>query len=451
MYKSNEWWGNHDHEYIHYFYKIVNTVNNKYYYGIHSIRKTDRKAKNLEKDGYWGSGVDLEADRKVYGTSAFTKVIEKIFSTRKEVLEYESRIVTKDMISDPQCYNRVCGGGGNPLSIGLVPVTVKSTGKSILISQEEYLRDRNLYRTPMEGKVAVRTSDGSNTIITTEEYKNNQDRYTLASGTGYGLYKNKDNWEDTRWLKTDDKMVVSGQYIPIMKGIKQSEEVISKKTGENNGMYGKMWITNGKNNTTIDLGATIPLGWKRGRSINSPTTNPTEDKKKYINHLTGEIRFYHPEADIDYGFYPSFLYDSNGKLITFERLDSVHQLCKDWSLVKSIDPAFPSSGTITQIIKYYRKYGKSLTKIQKVTETRIGMKYSKEKEFYFITNGHERMLVTKKEYKDSFSDWKVLGIDDITVEEYRYIKSIVKTKKLVRKILSTTYDKLDEFIKKAGI
>ena len=36
----------------HYLYKIVNTANNKFYYGIHSTRNLD--------DGYSGSGTILQ-------------------------------------------------------------------------------------------------------------------------------------------------------------------------------------------------------------------------------------------------------------------------------------------------------------------------------------------------------------------------------------------------------
>ena len=47
-------WKEVDHLYIHYFYKITNNINGKFYYGIHSILKEDPKSNDLVNDGYWG-------------------------------------------------------------------------------------------------------------------------------------------------------------------------------------------------------------------------------------------------------------------------------------------------------------------------------------------------------------------------------------------------------------
>ena len=54
---------------FHYFYKITNLNNGKYYYGVHST--TDLY------DGYSGSGILLKTAYKKYGIENFTKNIIK--------------------------------------------------------------------------------------------------------------------------------------------------------------------------------------------------------------------------------------------------------------------------------------------------------------------------------------------------------------------------------------
>lgn len=61
--KNLEFWKIHDPEYIHYFYKITNNLNSKFYYGIHSEPKSS--GKQPLNDGYWGSGSDIKRAIKV--------------------------------------------------------------------------------------------------------------------------------------------------------------------------------------------------------------------------------------------------------------------------------------------------------------------------------------------------------------------------------------------------
>ena len=70
-----------------YFYRIINNINNHFYYGIH--------ATNNLNDDYMGSGVRL---------------ILKYFDTLKEAYEYEAEIVTEDLVNNKDCYNLINGG-----------------------------------------------------------------------------------------------------------------------------------------------------------------------------------------------------------------------------------------------------------------------------------------------------------------------------------------------------
>lgn len=89
---------------FHYFYKIINPVNKKYYYGIHST--------NNIFDGYAGSGSILKSVYKKYGKNNCIKYIEKFFDDRKSLLNYEKYIINENLIADPNCYNILTGGGG---------------------------------------------------------------------------------------------------------------------------------------------------------------------------------------------------------------------------------------------------------------------------------------------------------------------------------------------------
>ena len=90
-------------EYKYYYvYKIVNTINEHYYYGVHST--------NNLNDGYMGSGVKLDQAFKKYGRGMFTKEIIKFFDTMYEAYKFESEIITLEDILSKSCYNSTAGG-----------------------------------------------------------------------------------------------------------------------------------------------------------------------------------------------------------------------------------------------------------------------------------------------------------------------------------------------------
>lgn len=86
----------------HYFYKITNTINNHFYYGIHSTNNLD--------DGYMGSGRRLKRAINKYGIENFVKEIIKFFDSREDCAKYESEIVNNDLVCDNTCYNISLGG-----------------------------------------------------------------------------------------------------------------------------------------------------------------------------------------------------------------------------------------------------------------------------------------------------------------------------------------------------
>ncbi len=88
----------------HFFYKTINLINDKYYYGAHST-------KNLE-DGYLGSGKYLKRSINKYGEDNFKLEIIEFFDNREDLLQKEKNVVNEDMITDENCMNLRPGGFG---------------------------------------------------------------------------------------------------------------------------------------------------------------------------------------------------------------------------------------------------------------------------------------------------------------------------------------------------
>ena len=129
---------------FHYFYKIVNNINKKYYFGIHT---TDDLF-----DGYCGSGVILKCVYKKYGKGNCTKHILKFFDDRKSLLDYEKYIVDEDLINSNECYNIIPGGGG---SYNTMTPVITLDGESIVVSKTEYKNNKKLYKHPTLGKIRI--------------------------------------------------------------------------------------------------------------------------------------------------------------------------------------------------------------------------------------------------------------------------------------------------------
>ena len=91
-----------ENQQYHYFYKIINLLNGRYYYGIHSTKDLD--------DGYKGSGINIKKAVQKYKINNFEKHILKFFKTRLHLLQYEGEIVTEQVIYDRKSYNATLGG-----------------------------------------------------------------------------------------------------------------------------------------------------------------------------------------------------------------------------------------------------------------------------------------------------------------------------------------------------
>lgn len=84
-----------------YLYKITNKINNKVYYGVHS----------LNKNHYFGSGLLIKKAIKMYGKNNFYKTILFEGST-EDCYELEELIVDKQLVGNNNYYNLCLGGYG---------------------------------------------------------------------------------------------------------------------------------------------------------------------------------------------------------------------------------------------------------------------------------------------------------------------------------------------------
>ena len=219
----------------HYFYKITNNINNRFYYGIHSTDNLD--------DGYMGSGLRLHYAFKKYGMENFTKEILKFFDTREECAMYEAEIVNENLINDSNCYNVMLGG--EYLTTSGIAIVKDNYGNKfgVSVSDPRYLSGELVGVT--KGKLAV-----------------------------------KDKYGKCYFVSTDDKRYINGELTPIWKNRHHSEETKQKmrekckinkhQQGEKNSQFGTCWITKDGINKKIkqtELDIYINNGWTKGRKI----------------------------------------------------------------------------------------------------------------------------------------------------------------------------------------
>ena len=86
----------------HYVYRIVDHVNQMWYYGA-------RSAKRWPDDKYLGSSNHLDDAMEIHGKNSFTKTPIRFFSKREDAIEFE-RTLIRPVLNSIKCYNRHCNG-----------------------------------------------------------------------------------------------------------------------------------------------------------------------------------------------------------------------------------------------------------------------------------------------------------------------------------------------------
>ena len=206
---------------IHYIYKTICNVTQRYYIGMHSTSKLD--------DGYMGSGLRLRRSIRKYGKENHTKEILEYLETREELVLREIEIVNKELIEDDLCMNLKGGGEGG------------------LANEEHYKKF-----------IGAGINNFNNSIDKRKE--------TINKVRKTKEYRDKLSESKIEYFKTHDGGFVNKKHSD------ETKELISKKmkilgNGINNSQYGTCWITNEIDNKKILKGDEIPEGWKLGRKI----------------------------------------------------------------------------------------------------------------------------------------------------------------------------------------
>ena len=90
---------------IYIVYETTNTINGKYYIGVH-------KQNGSSFDGYLGSGKILKRSINKYGKENFFRSTIKSFDDKECAYLHEKEIITKELINNSNCYNIKRGGSG---------------------------------------------------------------------------------------------------------------------------------------------------------------------------------------------------------------------------------------------------------------------------------------------------------------------------------------------------
>ncbi len=208
---------------FHYFYKITNLINNKYYYGVHS---TD----NLN-DGYMGSGKRIAIAIKKYGVENFKKEILKYFDSRIDMFEYEHSIVNENILKDPLCYNLAIGGKICRNIKGYLCVSEDNGLTWKYVTKIEYQQNKEKYITTSSNKVVVSDNNGlSWKMISKEEFNKNKEKYII---TTFNKITVKDKLGKIYFVCKDDERYISGELVPIWCR-KTSYNRIKRKDSKNN-------------------------------------------------------------------------------------------------------------------------------------------------------------------------------------------------------------------------
>lgn len=88
---------------VHYIYKTVCKITNRFYIGMHSTFDLD--------DGYLGSGTRLQRSIKKYGRDNHHREILEFCQNRNTLVERERELITEELIHDPNCMNLEPGNG----------------------------------------------------------------------------------------------------------------------------------------------------------------------------------------------------------------------------------------------------------------------------------------------------------------------------------------------------
>jgi len=212
-------------------YKVTNLINGKYYIGKH-------KTANLN-DGYMGSGKLIKRAIAKYGIENFQKDVICLCGSEQEMNDKEKELV----VVNETTYNLCPGGHGG---FGYINKNITAEQKQIHKARNSFL---NKVRNDLDfrAKFLENCQKSAKDPVAVLNRKLGIRRSLLERG--HGVWLGKRHTDETK--------------------TKMSQSHQGKHAGVKNSQYGTIWITNGEANRKISKDATIPYGWRKGRTINS--------------------------------------------------------------------------------------------------------------------------------------------------------------------------------------
>jgi hypothetical protein len=208
-------------------YKITNTLNGKYYIGVH---KTD----DLDDD-YMGSGKMIRRAIAKHGRPAFNKEYLAIFDNSEDMFHLEGELVCESTLNDPFCYNLKEGGFGGWTAIN---------------------------RSEKIAEYRVKAGQGRRGHVASEKARKN---------TSAGVKKSWDSGERDHVRSMMGTLFAGKQHTEETK--RRIGKANSKRqSGEGNSNYGKSWIYHPVEKRSIrvprdQLENFLEQGWVKGRKM----------------------------------------------------------------------------------------------------------------------------------------------------------------------------------------
>lgn len=219
-----------------YGYKITNKLNNHFYYGIHMTH-------NLN-DNYMGSGIRLNNAYKKYGLHNFEKEIISYFDNEQDMILWEEKTVTKELVKNPNCYNSQIGGR-YVQSLDMIPV-IDENGNIIKVFRDDPKYLSGEYKYMFSGKTIVKDDKGNIFAIDCDKIPDN------CHGIRYKKVTVEDKNGNRFTTDIDNEKYINGEYQYINKGrvvVKDGEiyKTVSKeefKSGNYDFMFKNTIIAN---------------------------------------------------------------------------------------------------------------------------------------------------------------------------------------------------------------
>ena len=274
----------------HYTYRITNTNERMYYYGVRSCSSLPKKDIGIK---YFSCSTDLNFIQDQKDNPQYYKYkIIKIFDTRIEAEMHEILLHKKfNVMFNGKFYNK-WNSNSSWSTAGLTGVTEISSGNRLMITVEEYKNNKQLYISHSYNKVAtLDLRDNINKWVTKEEFDNN-DFYISTTHNKVATVDLRDNTNKQvtkeEFDNNDFYVGITHKYFPAVDlhgnkyhVHKDDMRVLSGELKHHSAYL--INITDGVLNKRInpmELDNYVSNNWRRGVTITAE--NPTKNTK-YMN------------------------------------------------------------------------------------------------------------------------------------------------------------------------